>query len=106
MDPEIITQLAAAAGASQWVVFAALVVVVVVGIVRKLVEAETFPSKYVPAATAVLGLLLGVAAHLQDTSIPWWQALLLGLTTTAAAGGFWSLVGKHLFAKLGASPKE
>ena len=96
MDPEIISQLAAAAGASQWVVLAALIVVVLVGVARKIFDSGTLPSKYVPLVNAVLGLLLGVAVHLQDTSIPWWQGLLLGLTTTAAAGGFWGMIGKHL----------
>lgn len=55
-----------------------------------------------PFVSAALGVLTSIAANLTAlaigvTPMGWVSAILTGLTTGAAASGFWSLIGKKVF---------
>jgi UDP-N-acetylmuramyl pentapeptide phosphotransferase/UDP-N-acetylglucosamine-1-phosphate transferase len=61
-------------------------------------------SNVLPLVSAGLGVLLACGVNLAGLAVgsqpmDWLSALAMGLTTGAAASGFWSLVGKKLSEK-------
>lgn len=95
MDPEIVTSIVAAAEGAHWAVLAGLLLTVLVWVARRLLGAKKLPSAWVPIVNAVVAVVLAIAGLLVAGQ-SWHEALGMGLLVGGAAGGFWSMLGKHL----------
>jgi len=78
-----------------WGVFAGLVIMALVWILKKFVW-KALPTVALPWVAAGAGIIAAVATGL-ISGVVWWQAILNGLLVGTAAGGLWSLVGRHVF---------
>jgi len=95
MDPEIVTQLVQAGEGAQWLVLAGLALTALVWVARRMLGAKKIPATAVPIVNGVIGVVLAIADLLVRGS-PWYEALATGLLVSAAGGGFWSMLGKHV----------
>lgn len=95
LNPEIITQLVAAGSGAQWVVLAGFVLTVLVWVARRMLGEKKLPSAAIPVLNSVTALVLAVA-DLLIRGRPWYEALGTGALVASAAGGFWSMLGKHI----------
>jgi hypothetical protein len=83
--------------AKNWGVFAGLVIMALVWILKKFIW-KALPTSALPWVAAGAGIVAAVSTGL-IAGVVWWQAILNGLLVGAAGGGLWSLVGKHVFGK-------
>lgn len=94
---ELLPALVAAAQGGQWNLVIALALMVVVALATKVkFVAAWIPPKAKPWVAAVAGVL-GAVATVVVGGGTWGAAVMSGLVTGAAASGFWSLIGKHVF---------
>lgn len=95
MEPETITMLVNAVQSGHWTVLAGLILTVLVWVARRVLGPKKLPSSAIPIVNAVIGVVVAVA-DLLILGRAWYEALGTGLLVGAAAGGFWSMLGKHL----------
>ena len=91
---ETVGGILGAAKHGNWGLVIAGIIMVLVFVMRKY-ALKRIDAKYVPWITAgLVNLVLVAEALIQGTPIG--QAFLVGFLLSTAAGGLWSLVGKHL----------
>jgi hypothetical protein len=82
-----------------WGIFAGLLVMLLLYILKDLVGLlKRLPTKAVPWVAAALGIVGAIAVEL-STGIHWGQALLHGFTAGATAVGLWEMLFKHFMKK-------
>lgn len=92
---ELVSSLITAAQGGEWSVFVSLVIMVLVFFAQKVPFVRNLLPKAVkPWVAAIAGVLAAVAATAFTTG-DWFQAILGGLVTGAAASGLWELIGKR-----------
>lgn len=94
MDQTIVDQLIAASEGSHWTALAGVALLILVWIFQK-VTSGRLPQKRVPLINAAVAVVLAVAGLLA-LGRPWYEALATGALVGATAGGFWSMLGKHI----------
>lgn len=95
MEDAVVLQLMDAINANHWAVVAGLGLTILVWIARCLFGQKKLPPKYVPLINAAVAVVLAIADYL-TRDVPWYTALATGLVVGATAGGFWSILGKHV----------
>ena len=102
-DPTTFVQkIQAAAKSKEWGILFGFIIMLIVYIVVKFLW-KAFPVAWLPWLSITMGVLADVGLDLSAGGKAWWQAILSGLTTGAAASGLWSAVGKKV---LGSQTKE
>ena len=92
-----IDEIVNAFNAKDWGIFAGLIIMALVWILKKFVW-KKLPVAALPWVAAGAGIAVAVATGLAS-GLTWWKAILNGLTVGAAASGLWSLLGKRIFGK-------
>jgi hypothetical protein len=95
MDPETVTMLVDAVQGGHWAVLVGLALTVLVWVARRMLGPKKLPSSAIPIVNVVIGVVVAIA-DLLIRGQPWYEALGTGLLVSAAAGGFWGMLGKHL----------
>lgn len=93
MADDIAQNISTAIENGHWAIFAGLAIMILIGIARQFFS--SFPTKYIPLVSAIIGVFSTVGTALASgASII--HAIVSGIVTGSAAGGLWSLIGKHL----------
>lgn len=98
----VLDVLVSAFQGGDWFLAGAVVVMLAVWFSGKFVRNPDL----LPWFAAGLGMLLSVAAGALGGDLPWYMALLKGITTGGGAALFWSLAGKKLLPSLVKIPAE
>jgi hypothetical protein len=98
-----VEQLVDAAKGGQWSLFAALLIMLLVYLMKRFALKDKLPAKAVPWVASLMSMGGYVAAALMVEGAAVMDAVLGGLATGAAAVGLWEMLFKHF---LGAKKEE
>lgn len=105
MEESVVTSIVAAVEQGHWAVLAGAVLTVLVWIARRMLGEKKLPAKAVPIVNAVIALAVSIADYLVR-DVPWYTAVASGFIVGATAGGFWSMLGKHVLPLPDKPPEE
>jgi hypothetical protein len=82
-------------GSGQWVIGSAFIVMLLTAVLDKTFLKNYVPTSVLPWISIGLAIVYSVLISIGIEGVPWWKAILVGLTVGPAASGLYSLVGKH-----------